>query len=262
MKTRILFCRCLGADTIPGDVRERVGQLLDGSAADVTIVDDLCSLVAARDGRLAELVAEGELIVMACHPRGVRSLFKAAGVDLDPARSRIIDLRRVDWAAAEEAVPAATEGPPAAPESVPGGNAWFPVIDRDRCSKCRQCVDFCLFGVYSLDDDGRPQVEHPLNCKDNCPACARVCPEVAIIFPKVGEVPLDGDEIEDEALEQARVKVDVETFLGDDVYTALKERRRKARARLLRKREDREKALEERKRFVEADDATAGEDTP
>ncbi len=60
---------------------------------------------------------------------------------------------------------------------------WYPVIDRDRCVNCRQCVDFCLFGVYSADGDGSVQVENPDSCKNGCPACSRICPQSAIIFP-------------------------------------------------------------------------------
>lgn len=60
---------------------------------------------------------------------------------------------------------------------------WYPVIDYGRCTQCMECLDFCLFGVYDADDDGRLVVESPDNCKKGCPACSRVCPENAIIFP-------------------------------------------------------------------------------
>lgn len=259
MKTRILFCRCNGTHSIADEVREKVMSLLEESDAGVTVVDDLCSLVAARDTRLADWTADGELTILACHPRGVQWLFHAAGVVLDRERVRIVNLRRVDWEAVSAALPHRTETTVRSFDRVPGGNAWFPVIDRNRCRNCRQCVDFCLFGVYGLDGDGCARVDQPLNCKDNCPACARICPEVAIIFPKLDEAPLDGDEIEDEALEQARVKVDVDAFLGDDVYAALKQRRHQARERLLRKREDRQKALDERNTCARKDTAAGGE---
>ena len=60
---------------------------------------------------------------------------------------------------------------------------WYPVIDRSLCSRCKQCLDFCLFGVYGLGESGAPQVENPDECKPGCPACARVCPRGAIMFP-------------------------------------------------------------------------------
>ena len=61
---------------------------------------------------------------------------------------------------------------------------WYPVIDFDRCTNCMECVDFCLFGVYGVDGVESILVEQPDNCRKGCPACSRVCPENAIIFPQ------------------------------------------------------------------------------
>jgi hypothetical protein len=46
-----------------------------------------------------------------------------------------------------------------------------------------ECLDFCLFGVYGVDKLDRILVENQDNCKRGCPACSRVCPEHAIMFP-------------------------------------------------------------------------------
>jgi len=64
------------------------------------------------------------------------------------------------------------------------GNRWYPVIDYSRCTNCLECIDFCLFGVYGIDRKDRILVENQDNCKRGCPACSRVCPENAIIFPE------------------------------------------------------------------------------
>jgi NAD-dependent dihydropyrimidine dehydrogenase PreA subunit len=61
---------------------------------------------------------------------------------------------------------------------------WYPVIDYSRCTNCMECIDFCLFGVYGLDAQERILVEQQDNCKKGCPACSRVCPANAIIFPE------------------------------------------------------------------------------
>src|SRR5207302_1533367 len=60
---------------------------------------------------------------------------------------------------------------------------WYPVIDYSRCTNCLVCLDFCLFGVYGVDKLDRILVENQDSCKRGCPACSRVCPEQAIIFP-------------------------------------------------------------------------------
>lgn len=60
---------------------------------------------------------------------------------------------------------------------------WYPVIDYSRCTNCMECIDFCLFGVYGVDGLDRILVESQDNCKRGCPACSRVCPEQAIMFP-------------------------------------------------------------------------------
>jgi len=64
------------------------------------------------------------------------------------------------------------------------GHRWYPVIDYTRCTNCLECIDFCLFGVYGVDHRDTILVENQDNCKRGCPACSRVCPENAIIFPE------------------------------------------------------------------------------
>jgi NAD-dependent dihydropyrimidine dehydrogenase PreA subunit len=64
------------------------------------------------------------------------------------------------------------------------GRRWYPVIDYSRCTNCLECLDFCLFGVYGVAAAETILVEQPDNCRKGCPACSRVCPENAIIFPQ------------------------------------------------------------------------------
>ncbi|MDP6379899.1 MAG: hypothetical protein QF662_01030 [Phycisphaerae bacterium] len=126
---------------------------------------------------------------------------------------------------------------------------WYPVLDYSRCTDCKQCLNFCLFGVYSVGADGKVQVEKPDNCKTNCPACARICPEVAVIFPEYGAGPIDGSEAgsEDE-LGLEKVKVDVAAVLGSDVYAALRNRARGGARRFAAPVQDVQQAVAERHR--------------
>lgn len=65
----------------------------------------------------------------------------------------------------------------------PADERWYPVLDYSRCVNCLECLEFCLFGVFETDDADRPVATDPDRCKPGCPACSRVCPEAAIMFP-------------------------------------------------------------------------------
>jgi len=95
---------------------------------------------------------------------------------------------------------------------------WFPVIDYDRCVGCLQCANFCLFGVFSTE--GGLRVTAPAACKTNCPACARVCPQAAIIFPHYATGPINGQE----APEQAAAQPSLKEALTGDIYQVLRNR--------------------------------------
>ena len=126
---------------------------------------------------------------------------------------------------------------------------WFPVIDYDRCTNCMQCLSFCLFDVYGVDDDQKIQVKNQDNCKTNCPACSRVCPEVAIMFPKYAGGPINGDAVNEEDVDREKMKVDISSLLGGDIYSQLRNRSEAAKTRFSAER-DSDKALNERKRCL------------
>src|SRR5262249_43176996 len=108
---------------------------------------------------------------------------------------------------------------------VPGKwKPWFPVIDYQRCTNCMQCLSFCLFDGYGVGSDGKIQVQNQSNCKTDCPACSRVCPEVAILFPKYRHGPIHGGEINQDDLRREAMKVDISALLGGDIYSMLRDR--------------------------------------
>jgi len=126
---------------------------------------------------------------------------------------------------------------------------WFPVIDYSRCTNCMQCLSFCLFDVYGVSGEGKIKVQKAPNCKTDCPACSRVCPEVAILFPKYKGGPINGDEVKAEDMQREKMKVDISALLGGDIYAALRQRSDGAKARFAKER-DEKRALEERKKCL------------
>ena len=133
---------------------------------------------------------------------------------------------------------------------------WFPVIDYERCTDCKQCLNFCLFGVFAVDSEGKIRVVKPENCKTNCPACARVCPRVAIIFPKYKAGVLSGGE----GAAEETAQVDIASLIGNDLYDALRQRQCCCSSGGER---DRERALEERRRCASSmSDLTEKLDVP
>ena len=134
--------------------------------------------------------------------------------------------------------------------SAPGSwKPWFPVIDYDRCTNCMQCLSFCLFDVYGVSQAGKLEVQEPTNCKTNCPACSRVCPEVAIVFPKYKAGPINGEPVNTDDVRREHMKVDISALLGGDIYQALRDRSERAKSRFSKER-DSERALKERMRCL------------
>jgi NAD-dependent dihydropyrimidine dehydrogenase PreA subunit len=114
---------------------------------------------------------------------------------------------------------AKTEEPRFAPEQLlqPAGRRWYPVIDYNRCTNCLECLDFCLFGVYGVDGLDRILVETQDNCKKGCPACSRVCPEQAIMFPDYKTPAIAGAPVG--AI--SGLKIDLTRLFGGDAKDAL-----------------------------------------
>jgi NAD-dependent dihydropyrimidine dehydrogenase PreA subunit len=101
---------------------------------------------------------------------------------------------------------------------------WYPVIDFSRCTNCLECLDFCLFGVYGIDRAETILVEQPDNCRKGCPACSRVCPANAIIFPQHKSPAIAGSADKSEGA----FKIDLSKLFGapegDPLQTAVRER--------------------------------------
>lgn len=174
-------------------------------------------------------------------------------LDGQPAGPMDNHIHNVAGLSPEEVVSLVTDRSSAASESSASTRRWkpwFPVIDQQRCTNCMQCLSFCLFEVYGVSKEGRLQVQNESNCKTDCPACSRVCPEVAIMFPKYKAGPINGDEVSSDDIRREAMKVDISALLGGDIYSMLRDRSAKAKSRFSLERDD-ERALKERQRCLD-----------
>jgi NAD-dependent dihydropyrimidine dehydrogenase PreA subunit len=228
---QIHFCNCKG-ERISAEILSGIEEHLKKMPVQVTRLSDLCGLVSLKKDQLSGLFADGvEYMVIGCYERTMSLLLEQVNHGaFKPASVRYINLitssqaeiiRQVDeFCSGQETMNAYNEI-----HEDSGWPSWFPVIDYSRCTACGQCADFCLFGVYEKTIDN-VKVINPQGCKNKCPACGRICPSTAIIFPKYenGGAISGSDEI-DEHAEQQRQAMDIQKFLGDDLYSALQQRK-------------------------------------
>ena len=270
---RILYCHCTNACVSPAETRADVLRALCETGLPFDPVADLCELSARQDPLLRCMAAEPHLLVLACHSRTVRCLFAATGADLPSEGTRIINLRTErpesicaelrafpngEMASAPYDFQTLRNQLESAGTPSDGWIPWAPVVDYDRCTGCMQCLSFCLFGVYGVDADSRIEVLNPQQCKTSCPACARVCPEAAILFPKHGADAINGGMTEGAKATHETMKVDLSSLLGGDLYKRLRERNGQPR---FSKERNPEQALQERRKYLSAL-AQAGEIPP
>jgi NAD-dependent dihydropyrimidine dehydrogenase PreA subunit len=229
----IIFCNCQSRNDTP-EWAETAAILGRFNGIHLVSVTDLCGCSALDPVKLTTLIGNaGKVLVIACHPRPVTALLQRAGIN-GMEKIRIFDLLEQNSSGLSQILdeyrnPGQVNSSGeefVADQSWP---AWYPLIDEKRCTACGQCAEFCLFGVYRKSGD-RVTVVHPQACKNNCPACARICPQVAIVFPKyVYGGAIGGSESIDEAFEMQRLQKDTDVILGQDIYQALENRKLKRR---------------------------------
>jgi NAD-dependent dihydropyrimidine dehydrogenase PreA subunit len=232
-RPRIILYEGSGSELLDGEIRFEVIRRLLGMGYQVTRV--------RGGGRVAQHSGQHQLVL---------GRFAELSSTLEVVGDTGVTVRTIDNLDAErvvELVESAVAELAASPR--PAWKPWFPVIDYDRCTNCMQCLSFCLFDVYGVSADAKIEVRNQSNCKTDCPACSRVCPEVAILFPKYKAGPINGAEIDAEDLRREAMKVDISALLGGDIYSMLRDRSAKAKSRFSKERDD-ERALKERQRCL------------
>ena len=216
---KVTICLCSSRSIIDRDKVSDISARLHKAGYKISHEADLCGKVMYSSEDMEKIASS---VVMACYPRAVSSLFDSLG--LSPLR--IIDIRNGRKEEILESLDISDDS------SVKNDfstkylsrkhvhDAWFPVIDRERCNNCGKCHDFCLFGVYSFENT-KIVIKNPGNCKNNCPACARVCPQKAIIFPKYEKSPINGGLTD----EEHTLSIDTKALYSDALRTKLAERR-------------------------------------
>lgn len=178
-----------------------------------------------RDPRVAEIFPRTGRTIYCLDMRNV----EAAKLTAEVVRIAEVSLRKAESESAS--IPAnadgllKVDGPWSAAESVTQPlrleeaitRRWYPVIDYSRCTNCMECIDFCLFGVYGVDGAETILVEQPDNCRKGCPACSRVCPANAIIFPQHKAPAIAGAPVEDG---EDGFKIDLSVLFGAPDQTA------------------------------------------
>ncbi len=229
-QSHIIFCHCTYYNIVPKETKAEVLKELKNAEVSFEEVTDICELATRHDETLNRWAKIDALTVIACYRRTIKWLFFRAGANLGDD-VEVFNMRtQTPETIVSSILKNKSDGQ--AKEKIHSDNSnqkgpwipWFPVIDYDRCENCKQCLNFCLFGVYALDDEGKVEVQNPANCKTNCPACARICSQAAIIFPKYDQSPINGDEVNEETLRNDTVKVDLKTLLNGDIHEALRQR--------------------------------------
>ncbi len=203
-KAAVIYCKCAYYQLHDLSVSQEVIQFLKDAGVQVQFFADICETAALEPDKLKFLSQVNKIFVFACSERAVKGLLEYAGIDTAGKEICCINMRSLPEAELEDVKAEINTLPVREGFSLPVEMSkarkqgkwvpWFPVIDSDNCVSCKQCVNFCLFGVYGIDADGRVTVLRPDACKTDCPACARVCPAGAIMFPKHKEGSINGRE--------------------------------------------------------------------
>ena len=220
--SRILICCCADYQRLSSDGLRTLAASAEAAGMAVIVIPDLCLKVVHDPAFLRSRVTP-ETVVAACHPRAVQALLDR----LSLTAATLLDLRGESLdehlrALEIDAVDGSTYALPAYDHP---WKAWFPVIDGQRCTHCGKCLDYCIFGSYSRRN-GRVEVAQPDACKTDCPACARICPQQAIIFPKHPEPPINGGKAETESASEPAT---APPRFDENLYETLAARRRAAR---------------------------------
>lgn len=240
---KLYICECEHGPKVNKKELATLKSHLEASNISHVVINDLCGICTSKKNMDLKLTKTSKNIILGCKPKALNNLLQRTGAAEKEYNFEYHELNNFEIYSLNASEFEAGE----AKQVNYNGDwkPWFPAIDYNACTSCQKCLNFCLFGVYNISDEGKVMVENPDKCKDLCPACARTCPTNAIVFPKHHESPIDGGKTEF-AIAGGNILDEIQQT--DNVYSLLANRRKASGVSLLKT--DQEKLAEnERKRF-------------
>ena len=117
MTEKLTICACRWRNYSSSDQVKELVEQAKADGREVEVIDDLCSLI--QDGDDATVSRLSGVTIAACHERAVKSLLAWRGIEA----KEFINIRGKRT----------TQIPDSSPLT-PQADAWFPVIDKDRCT--------------------------------------------------------------------------------------------------------------------------------
>jgi NAD-dependent dihydropyrimidine dehydrogenase PreA subunit len=248
MEGQIIFCKCQG-EIAKNFELGKIENFFASREIPYITLKDLCGLAALDKAKLRTLFDNNTAkLILACNKRALERLMYFAGIEYKKQEIIVINHRKEQLESIKNNILEFSKNLKSDKAIIAQSDeewpSWYPVIDYDRCTHCGQCADFCLFGVYDKNN-AHVKVVNPQECKNLCPACARICPQTAIIFPKFEQGgAISGTDNIDEASEKDRLEKDLKAITNGDLYKTLERRKRKRQSII--KREVMEQAIAER----------------
>lgn len=185
----LIYCNC-GAGIISDEKKKSLADSFKQLNTDVFELHDICAFSLNEKEFFSSLEKDYEkTFIVACYSRAIDNIFAQNNIELtnyEVLNFRELTSEKIVETLEEKIKESSAESNYEVKKSSLDVPAWYPVIDKSRCTLCGQCARFCVFGVYSYNKK-RLEVVNPLSCKNNCPACGRTCPASAIIFPRLPE---------------------------------------------------------------------------
>jgi NAD-dependent dihydropyrimidine dehydrogenase PreA subunit len=189
---------------------------LQNKNVEIIEIEDLCNEAVSGSPEIKKLLKDSYII--ACSEKAIKAILSYLEIDTNLGIKGI--LTETPDAISKYIDDEFSEGT-SRHETISGSDSWNPFIDKNLCNNCGQCYEFCIFKVYSKDDNGNVLIANPEACKDNCPACARLCPQNAIVFPKHPEPSING------AKDRVDPPANTKKVFENDIYKAIAQRQKR-----------------------------------